>query len=93
MTYLCYYAWGTDGGQQAEAIRRFKEVGGRPPRGVNLVGRWTQADFMGGVVVLEADDPKALTEFALTWSDVMSLKIVPALVDADLGEVLARAGK
>jgi hypothetical protein len=29
----------------------------------------------------------------MTWSDVMELKIVPVVEDADFGEVLARAGK
>jgi len=44
-------------------------------------------------VLLEGDDPKALTEFALMWSDLMELKVVPVIEDADLGEVLARRKK
>jgi hypothetical protein len=43
--------------------------------------------------LLESDDVKALTEFAMTWSDVMELKIVRVVEDAELGEVLARTGK
>ncbi len=42
---------------------------------------------------MESDDVKALTEFSLMWSDVMELKIVPVIEDADLGEVLNRQGK
>jgi hypothetical protein len=93
MKYLCYYSWEPDAQTQAEAIRRFKEMGGESPRGTRVVGRWTRADFMGGVVVIESDDPIAVTEFALMWSDLMTLKVVPALEDQELVEALTRAGK
>jgi len=31
-----------------------------------------------------------LTEFALVWSDLMELTIVPVVEDSELGEVLER---
>jgi hypothetical protein len=73
-----------------EAIARFKATGEQPPKGAKLIGRWTAADFSGGFDLLESDDVMALTEFSLMWSDVMELKIVPVIEDADLGEVLGR---
>lgn len=76
-----------------EAIARFKKTGGQPPKGVKLLGRWTAADFSGGFDLLESDDVKGLTEFALMWSDVMELRIVPVVEDAELSEALKRAGK
>ncbi len=76
-----------------EAIARFKKTGGQPPKGAKLLGRWTAADFSGGFDLLESDDVKALTEFALMWSDVMELRIVPVIEDTELGEVLKRIGK
>jgi hypothetical protein len=72
-----------------EAIARFKSTS-LPPEGAKLLGRWTAADFSGGFVLLEGDDAKALTAFSLMWSDLMELKIVPVLEDADLSAVLAR---
>jgi Protein of unknown function (DUF3303) len=80
-------------GGRDEAIARFKKTGGLPPKGVKLLGRWTAADFSGGFDLLDADDPKALTEFSLMWSDVMHLKLVPVLEDADLGETLQRVSR
>jgi len=71
-----------------EAIRRFKQTGGQPPAGAKLLGRWTTADFSGGFDLLESEDPKALVRFALMWSDLMELRIVPVLEDAELAEVL-----
>ena len=76
-----------------EAIARFKKTGGQPPKGTKLLGRWTAADFSGGFDLLESDDVRALTEFALMWSDLLDLKIVPVIEDAQLNEVLQRAGK
>jgi Protein of unknown function (DUF3303) len=76
-----------------EAIARFKRTGGRPPKGATLLGRWTAADFSSGFDLVESDDVKALTEFALMWSDLMAVKIVPVVEDTELGEVLERIAK
>jgi len=76
-----------------EAIGRFRKTGGKPPEGVTRLGRWTAADFSGGIDLLESNDAGALTEFALMWSDVMELKIVPVLEDKESNAVLQRAGK
>ena len=61
-----------------------------PPTGVTLLGRWTRADFSGRFDLLETEDAKALAEFALMWSDLMDLTIVPVLEDQPLSEVLNR---
>ena len=53
----------------------------------------SRADFSGGFDLLESDDPQALAEFALMWSDLMQLTIVPVLEDGPLSEVLQRIGK
>ena len=76
-----------------EAIARIKKTGGQPPKGANLLGRWTAADFSGGFDLLESDDDAALTEFALMWSDLMELRIVPVVEDAELSQVLQRASR
>ena len=48
------------------------------------IDRWTRADMSGGFDLLESNDPKALAEFALQWSDLMELTIVPVLDDRQL---------
>jgi hypothetical protein len=75
-----------------EAIKRFMKTGGQPPKGVKLLGRWTRADFSQGYDLLETDDPAALTEMALQWSDLMTLEIVPVVEDQELSEALKRSG-
>jgi hypothetical protein len=73
------------------AMARFLETGGQPPPGVRMLGRWTRLDLCGGVVLLESDDPQALTAFAHGWSDVVELTMAPVLDDQALADVLKRA--
>jgi hypothetical protein len=75
-----------------EAIARFLKTGGQPPKGVKLLGRWTSADLSKGYELLESDDPSALTELALHWSDLMEVYTVPVVEDKELGDVLKRGG-
>ena len=57
-------------------------------------GDWGKhADCCSGFDLLESDDGKALTEFSLMWSDLLELRIVPLVEDAEVTDVLKRAGK
>ena len=80
MKFMLTFAFKPEARGRDEAIARFKKTGGQPPHGAKLLGRWTAADFSGGFDLLESDDAKALTEFALMWSDVMELKVVSVAV-------------
>ncbi len=93
MKFMATFHWKPDTNTQNEAISRFRKTGGQPPKGVKLLGRWTRADFAGGFDLLESEDPQALVEFALMWSDLMELNITPVVEDAQLSEVLQRVGK
>ena len=93
MKFMLTFSWAPDTRTRDEGIARFRKTGGLPPAGATLLGRWTRADLSGGFDLLESDDPKALAEFALMWSDVMQLTIVPVLEDGPLSEVLERIRK
>jgi hypothetical protein len=93
MKFMLTFSWKPDIKAQEQGIARFLKTGGQPPKGAKLLGRWTRADFSGGYDLLEADDSQALAEFALMWSDLMTLTIVPVVEDQALSEVLQRAGK
>ena len=47
----------------------------------------------GGQPLKVESDAAALTEFALMWSDLMELRIVPVVEDAELSQVLQRASR
>jgi hypothetical protein len=91
MKFVMTFSWNPDRAQRDEGIARFLKTGGQPPKGARLLGRWTRTDLSGGFDLLESDDPRALAEFALAWSDLMELTIVPVLEDEALSEVLKRA--
>ena len=91
MKFMLTFDWKPDTETRAEGISRFRKTGGLPPKGAKLIGRWTRADFSGGYALFENDDPQALAEFALMWSDLMNLTIVPVLEDEQLALVLSRA--
>jgi hypothetical protein len=93
MKFIVTFSWQPDTKTRGEGIDRFLKTGGQPPAGAKLLGRWTRLDFSGGYVLLESEDPKALTEFALAWSDLMELEITPVLEDQDLAGILQRVGK
>jgi hypothetical protein len=92
MKFMLTFTWSPDTKTRGEAIARLQKTGGLPPKGATLLGRWTHADFSAGYDLLESDDPQALAEFAMMWSEVMQIKIYPVLEDAALGEVLQRVG-
>lgn len=93
MKFMLTFSWKPDPQTRDEGIARFRKTGGQPPAGAKLLGRWTRADFSGGFDLLESNDPQALAEFALMWSDLMELTIVPVLEDQELSDVLQRIGK
>lgn len=93
MKFIMTFDWNPDTATRAEAIARFRNTGGLPPKTAKLLGRWTRADFSGGYDLIETEDPQALAEFALMWSDLMRLEIVPVLEDNAIAEVLQRTGR
>lgn len=87
MKFMVTFSWQPDAHKRAEGIKRFKQLGAQAPGGAKFVGRLTRADLGGGFVLLETEDPRALAEFAYTWSDLMELEIVPVLEDEGLAHV------
>lgn len=92
MKFMLTFNWKPDTQAREEGINRFLKTGGQPPKGAKLLGRWTRADFSGGFDLLESEDPQALAEFALMWSDLMELSITPVLEDDQMAGVLQRSG-
>lgn len=93
MKFILTFSWEPDAEKRDEGIARFLRTGGQPPKGATLLGRWTRLDLSGGFVLLESNDPKALTGFGLMWNDLMTLAIIPVTEDADLADVLQRMPK
>jgi hypothetical protein len=93
MKFMLSFTLTPNKAQRDEAIQRFLKTGGMPPKGVTLLGRWTAADFSHGFDLIESDDAKPLTRFALEWSDLIEQHITPVLEDQELAEVLRASGR
>ena len=65
MKFTLTFSIKPEGAKRDEAIARFQKTGGMPPKGIRFLGRWTRVDSSSGFDLLESEDPKALTEFAL----------------------------
>ena len=65
MKYMLTFTIQPEKDKRNEAFDRFKKTGGQPPKGVKLLGRWTQVDFNKGYDLLESDDAAAMAQ--LPW--------------------------
>jgi len=74
------------------ALNRFRETQGAPPAGVTMVSRWHPVSGNAGFVLADTSDAKALAEWVLRWSDLLSFDVTPVLDDAEVTEVLDRLG-
>lgn len=93
MKFMLTYTWKPDMKARGIAFKRFKEKGAAPPKGLKILSQWSRADFNGGFDLLEGDDVEAMAEFALTWSDVLDMTIVPVLEPEMVKRVLKKSGR
>lgn len=66
--------------ERDEAQKRFKDTGGaNPPSGVKLLARYHFLEGLGGVNIIESDDPQAIGTWVQQWSDILTFQITPVL--------------
>lgn len=71
-------------------IERFMKTGGQVPDGVTLLGRWHAIGGLQGVAIVEANDTQNLAALSLAWGDLLTVSILPALTDEELGAALGK---
>jgi len=55
---------------------------------IKLIGRWHDMARFAGYALFEADDPKAMANWALNWNSYMDIiDVVPVLDDEEAREV------
>jgi hypothetical protein len=77
-------------GTLKEAASRFLAGQAQPSEGVTVLGRWHKSDCSGGYTLFETNNPVAMYADAAVWADVIELRTVPVIEDADAGPVLAK---
>ena len=86
----CMIVWSIKTEIRKEALERFKSGVEIFPEGVKLLGRWHEVGTGNGFTLLDVDDSVALTQFVFQWWDLVDMKIVPVVEDAEVGEAIAR---
>ena len=71
-----------------EVHERFRETGGAPPDGVEMLGRWHSVEGNRGFLVAESGDARAIATWLQGWSDLVSFEVTPVVTDEDFGEVI-----
>jgi len=52
--------------------------------GLKLVGRWFEGGTGHGYSLHETDDPVAIAKYGLYWNDLIDMKAVPVIDDAQM---------
>jgi hypothetical protein len=73
-----------------EAMARFLETGGRPPRS-HAARALDPARSLRWVFLLDSEDARSLTAFGHGWSNLLKLTMGPVLEDQELSEAPQRA--
>lgn len=71
-------------------IERFMRTGGKAPEGITVLGRWHAIGGLRGVAIVEAEDSRGLSALTLEWGDLLTMNVVPAVSDEELGAALGK---
>ena len=82
MLFVNIYSYDPD--KRDKIIARRLEKGRMFPKGIKVLGEWSAIGGSMGVIVCETDDPKALAQASLAWSDLLKSDIFPVLKTEDV---------
>ena len=71
------------------AQNRFKETGGLPSEGVEMLGRWHFAEGLRGFVLAETSDAVAIANWLQDWTDLLTFEVTPVLDDDQMMGVIS----
>ena len=80
--------WNFTPENQKAIIERFAQ-NDEPMDGIVRLGRWHVLGTKRGFVLIETDDPVALSRLNIYWSDLFDLQIVPVIDDEQLNKALS----
>jgi hypothetical protein len=70
--------------QDARAVyARFREKGRMAPEGLKVHGSWIEPNFDRCFQLMECDDLALMQQWAMAWSDLAELEIVPVSPSKD----------
>jgi hypothetical protein len=86
MLFMTVFTYGPS--QRDEVIRRRVEKGALVPKGIKMLGEWSYAGDGRVFRLFESDDPTAMADSAMSWTDLGKLEVYPVVeVDKILAHV------
>ncbi len=76
-------------GRAPDIYRRFRDKGRMAPDGVSVVASWVDIGFRRCYQVMEAPDEGHLGRWAVNWTDLVDVEIVPVRTSADAAAAIA----
>jgi len=73
MLFMIVSSWSSD--MRDDVIRRRLEKGLGYPKEVKVLGEWTAMGQNMDFLLAEADDPKAVAQALLAWSDILDIEV------------------
>ena len=67
---------------------RFRETGRMAPEGLTVHGSWIEPNFDRCFQLMECDDLSLMQQWALGWSDLAELEIVPVSPSKDTAAIV-----
>ena len=75
MLFLTIYTWEPE--KRDVITKRRAEKGNMVPKGVKIIGEWTDLGGGRGFMLFETAEPKI--EWTLAWSDLMKMDVIPVV--------------
>lgn len=70
-------------GDPRPVYERFRARGRMAPDGLTYVASWVESSLGVCYQVMEADDPKLLSEWIANWSDLTDFEVVPVISSSE----------
>ena len=87
MLFMSIVSWEPE--KRDEVVKRFAEKGAMTLPGRKVIGTWNAIGGNRVFRLVEIEDPKALVEASLAWSDLVKIEEIPVMETGELMKVMS----
>ena len=88
MLFMSVYKWEPASG--AEVTARRVEKGAIVPPGMKIVGEWSSLALGRVFRLVEVDDPRAMLQACMAWSDLGKIEIFPVMETEEVMKLIPK---
>ena len=71
-----------------ESMDRWKKKGVKPPKGIKILGHYSNVNHLGGWAIIESSDHKAIATWLMDWTDLNVNEVIPIIDSNNLEDVV-----